>query len=59
MPSDPAPREEPAAATTADGVISVLFLSPDEIRRLISSPLLFFFKVFLGPGNKLFPCRPA
>lgn len=60
-PRCPPPREELAAATISDGVtFGVLFLYPDEIRRLISSPLLFFFfKVFLGPGNKLFPCRLA
>lgn len=56
MPSEPAaPRgaaphslpactgqEELAAATVSDGVTLVSFLYPNEIRRLISSPLLFF-----------------
>lgn len=30
----------------SDGVTLVLFLYPDEIRRLISSPLLFFSRSF-------------
>lgn len=35
-------QEELAAATMSDGVTLVSFLYPNEIRRLISSPLLFF-----------------
>lgn len=35
-------QEELAAATMSDGVTLVFFLYPNEIRRLISSPLLFF-----------------
>ena len=48
LPSLPAHRtrqEELAAATMPDGVTSVFFLYPDEI-RLISSPLLFFSRSF-------------
>lgn len=50
MPSAPGPppREEPAAATRSDGLTWGLFLYPDEIRRLISSPLLYIYIFFFS-----------